>query len=292
MHLVARLVVGNASPVFEKQFGLSSRWKLDFESGMLLRSLEMPLQSTASPVEDFEKLDRNAHCDGEVDRFMEYQDNLNEVSHFFPSVLRAGQHAGLTQQETVAIYGWTSFEFNVINPIAWGKNESTFGVWGKNDELVNCTLSKAEVWPYIDVLISAMNKLPSAQPVGATLWRGSGMSAKELGNVITGGFSSTSTEFGYALEWLQSRRCGGSLWAIESHTSGKDISKFSQFEMESEVLFPMGSRLEVVECSPTTISNARQQQIKDVNTGTCKIDVICMKEAETSPPPTHYLAVV
>merc|ERR1711865_155088 len=73
-----------------------------------------------------------------------------------------------------------------------------------------------------------------------------------LGNVITGGFSSTSLNFDSAFGFVDWR--GGSLWAILSHISGKDISKFSEKAAEAEVLFPAGSRLQVVMCTPSTFS--------------------------------------
>jgi len=172
-------------------------------------------------------------------------------------VLKNGQQAGLTEEETVAIFGWTWRDYKLINPIAWGDDEVQVPEWLYRSHFhhhPNCTLYRADVWPEIEVLLSALNKLPPVQNV--TLWRGSGLSANELGQVITGRFSSTSTNFYTALGFAAS-----SLWVIESSTSGKDIADFSNFE-EGEVLFPLGYRLEVVNCSLTTI-NATQQKIED-----------------------------
>merc|ERR1711865_283534 len=102
-----------------------------------------------------------------------------------------------------------------------------------------------------------------------------------LGNVITGGFSSTSLNFDSAFGFVDWR--GGSLWAILSHISGKDISKFSEKAAEAEVLFPAGSRLQVVMCTPSTFSYHQQQQINSAISNLQRqgkrLDVICMREA-------------
>lgn len=223
----------------------------------------------ATPVEEYEKLDKYAHCNGKVDHYMVYQKNLGLASK---AVLTAGQDAGLLQQETVAIFGWTLGDYEFINKVAWGAAEVSFGV--EPFGFPTCTLSKAEILPYIEVLVSGLNKLPPAVP--ATLWRGSKKSAEELGKLITGGFSSTSRDFGSAFNFVSSS--GGSLWAIESHTSGKDISIFSDKPTEGEVLFAAGSRLEVVECSPTIITDEIRQKVKESEDEYHKkIDIICMK---------------
>lgn len=233
----------------------------------------------ATPVEGFEELDKYAHCNGEVDGYNDYMVYSRNLALAGKGVLTAGQEAGLIQQETVAIFGWSLGDFEFINKIAWGADEVKFGV--EPFGYPTCTLYKSEVWPYIEVLGSGLQKLPSAPP--ATLWRGSKMTAEELGKVITGGFSATSFDFGAAFNFV--KRSGGSLWAIESHTSGKDISTFSDRPAEGEVLFPAGSRLEIVECAPTTVDDARQQMVKEAeeelqrHDPTKKIDIICIKEA-------------
>lgn len=267
--------------------------------------------NTTNYVEDYEKLDRNAHCKPDYEKFegpyMVYQKRLEEARSC-PSkvlcgrckdsmcmrtccwnkhVLQNGQNAGLTQPETVAIYGWTDTDYKFINPIAWGAPSVT--AWGFDQhpfpgaENYTCSFSKAEVWPYIQVLSSALRKLPPAEPV-STLWRGSRQSAKQLGNFISGGFTSTSHRFDTALNFAYLQ--GRSLWAIESHNTGKDIMNCSSVPNEDEVLFGPGSRFKVVECSPTTFSSVQQQELNKVigeleQMGR-KLDVICLKEASAA----------
>lgn len=253
-----------------------------------------------SPTEGFETL--NAHCSTGV--------MFNKTAHFhnFPynvywakirliwkekdyrDVLKTGQEAGLTIHETLAIFGYTTEDYQFINAIAWGSEEGDASVsvmWADNisdkADLV-CSVSSAEAWPYITMIGTALDKLPSVQP--QVLWRGDWRKDDfyfEIGYVtMRTGFTSTSHSADATLEYLAD---GGCLWAIENHTSGKAISSFSAQEQEDEVLFPMGSRFEIVECSPTTISDALRQTIEDINKelhengADNSIDIICMKES-------------
>jgi len=237
----------------------------------------------SGPVEDFKKLDKHMHCKGpDPGPYMVYQRNLESMQGI-PSILRAGQKAGLNQLDTVAIYGWSLAEFEYINPIAWGKDEADLWIYPAHQ--YKCSLSKAEVWPEIEVLNSALSKLPPAKPLGGTLWRGSGQSAKQLGNEIVGGYSSTSRVFDEAFNFVRTK--GGSLWAVESHTSGKDITPFTYagqpfVQSEDEVLFAAGSRLGVVQCSSSTIDAEKHQKIDTANRQLARqgktIDIICLKE--------------
>jgi len=325
------LVAWIASPhdKFESHGGLVNHWELDsqlFRQSKLdskfepVQSLVIPLRSNESPNDAIENINLNAHCEEPTEPFDLYQHNLQTArrserideikgyvqwlprilrnlldravfQHYQP-VLQNGQQAGLTEQETVAIWGWTSMDYIFFNPIAWGAPEVTVPpFWSQHEPNVasTCSVYRADVWPAIEFLVGALNKLPPVQP-NVTLFRGSRQSAEELGPVITGGFSSTSHSFDVAL-----RFAGRTLWAIESCTSGKDITKFSAFPDEEEVLLPMGTRLEVVECSPTTFDDAMQQQILEQNAerwnycireappegceGGSNVTVLCMKEA-------------
>lgn len=274
--LVLNVAVGHAYP---------GSWDVDLLLSPGVTTGAAIAANVTGYVEDYEKLDKHAHCLGPpASTYMVYQQNLQNArtSQQNQHVLQAGQNAGLTQPETVAIYGWTLADYEFINPIAWGA--ASANLWIYPEHKYTCSLSKAEVWPYIQLLNSAVSKLPPAQPVGATLWRGSKQSAKELGNVISGGYSSCSRDFDAAFDFVNWR--GGSLWAIESHTTGKDISKFSEAPSEGEVLFWPDSRLKVVECSSTTINNARQQEInkaiKQLEQQGKKLDVICLQEASAA----------
>jgi len=237
----------------------------------------------SGPVEDFKKLDKHMHCQGpDPGPYKVYQMNLASMQQI-PSILRAGQKAGLNQLDTVAIYGWSLAEYEYINPIAWGKDEASLWIYPAHQ--YKCSLSKAEVWPEIEVLNSALSKLPPAEPLGGTLWRGSGQSAKQLGNEIVGGYSSTSRVFDEAFNFVRNK--GGSLWAVESHTSGKDITPFTYagqpfVQSEDEVLFAAGSRLGVVQCSSSTFDAGKRQKIASANRQLARagktIDIICLKE--------------
>jgi len=266
---------------------MPSRWRVLLQvlvarPVMTFNSSKITLRGSDSPVNGFEKLDKYAHCDGKVDPYMVYQRNLGLSPE---RVLSAGREAGLLQQEAVAIFGWTLGDFEFLNKIAWGAQNVTFGV--EPFGFPHCTLKKADVLPYIEVLVSGLQRLPAAQP--AVLWRGSKRSAKRLGKVIAGGFDSTSRSFDAAFNFVKGS--GGSLWAIESHTAGKDISNFSDKPAEGEVLFPAGSRLEVVDCSPVVITDAIRRKVKEAETPSQKIDIICLKGAPSILVDSYFVLV-
>jgi len=276
MDLALLLVVGSASPGerSESNLGLFGRWNLDsklvsdwkLESELEpLQWLEMPLQSNDSPADGFESLDLNVNCNPAMEPFNLYQYDHDHAED--AGVLEKGMHAGLTEQETSAIFGYTVQDYELLNPIAWGKDEVTVYSNMYDAPVGGCTLYKADMWPEIEVLNSALSKLPPAQPLDATLWRVSGRSAEALGSVIAGGFSSTSRDFNHTLVFARQTRCGhqfgcSSLWAIESHISAPDIAFISHEPGEQEVLFAMGSRLEVKDCAPSTITPAMQTEIE------------------------------
>ena len=49
---------------------------------------------------------------------------------------------------------------------------------------------------------------------------------------------------------------------------------FSDKPAEGEVLFPAGSRLEAVQCSPTIVTDAIRQKVKEAETPSAYIDII------------------
>jgi len=183
-------------------------------------------------------------------------------------VLQNGQEAGLTEQELVAIFGWTVTDYQYIKPISWGADKVEY--FSADDF---CTLYREDVWPEIEVLVGALDKLPQSTFNG-TLWRGwSSETPEDLDRMMangTGGFFSTSRNLEVSLGFA-----GPTLWAIESHHSGKDIAAFSQFN-EEEILFPMGNRMEVVNCSSTTVDDAMWQTINEY---VGNLTVVCVKEA-------------
>lgn len=288
------LISAVAKPAVEHASGLSGRWRLEsqLESqlGMPLHPLQVPQPSNASIVEDFEKFD--VYCSATFDRpkplfhqykglvkYNAYQDNLQEMRDF-EGPLKAGQDAGLTLQESVAIFGYTAQDYHFINSIGRGVDEVIFHP-EDNDKVV-CNISSAQAQPYITVLTTALDKLPPAQP--GTLWRGTGWVTDhdfEIGFVKNlGAFTSTTKTFFTALTYATS-----ALWVIESHTSAKDISNFSRFENEDEVLFPMGTRVEIVGCSPTSLNSAQQQLVDEIRDEGRSTDIICMKETNLPPTP-------
>ena len=107
----------------------------------------------ADAVVGFMKLDKQKHCQGcvafdqtgrqqpcslskaeaaEVAPFMVYERNLEKTRHPLRTeqqdILQNGQKAGLTQVETVALYGWSDCDDRYINPIAWGADNATIAV--------------------------------------------------------------------------------------------------------------------------------------------------------------------
>eukprot|EP00928_Gymnodinium_smaydae_P023159 TRINITY_DN19221_c0_g1_i1.p1 TRINITY_DN19221_c0_g1~~TRINITY_DN19221_c0_g1_i1.p1 ORF type:complete len:293 (+),score=48.74 TRINITY_DN19221_c0_g1_i1:108-986(+) len=212
-------------------------------------------------IEGFEKLDKWHRCEKKVGKCEVYKHNLGRAKFSgFPSALENAQAAGLNEHEGAALFGWTTGDFRFLNPIARGLKEVTFEDYPSGVKTI-CTLSSQEVLPYVQVVSSALRKLPPA-PSGQTLWRGHRRTVpSEVGSlVIFRGFTSTSYNRDESLTFAAQPNAGRSaqrsLLGIKEHVSGRIISKFSARRQEAEVLFPVDTCFEVVPASENAVDDA------------------------------------
>jgi len=186
---------------------------------------------------------------------MVYEHNRSRAaSTGFPSRLIIGSNLGLTDHETAAIFGWTTGDYRLVNPIARGSQEVEFEDYPflpNKTTKAKCRLSREDVIPYALFLSSALSKLP-ALPSQQMLWRGHRRRVNnKVGNVIAmKGFTSATRDRENALEFTVKSNEGSSdkrtLLGILEHPSGRCISKISARSDEMEVLFPTNTSFEVV----------------------------------------------
>ncbi|CAE8592984.1 unnamed protein product [Polarella glacialis] len=202
-------------------------------------------------IEVFERLDKWKRCDREVGEFLVCQQNTSRAKYNgFPSTLEVGIAQGLTSHEVAALFGWTTGDFRFINPIARGLQEVTFEDYPNAATKVLCSLTRHEVLPYVQLISSALRKLPACP--GQRLWRGHRRAVpSELGTVLVlRGFTSASYDRDESIRFAAQVNAGKSvkrtLIAFEEHFSGRSIAKLSARRREAEVLFPLDTRFQVV----------------------------------------------
>lgn len=224
---------------------------------------ELPPRDDA---EAFEKLNKWKRCERDVGEFMVYQQHLQRAEYNgFPSSLEVGRGMGLTAHQVAALMGWTTGDFRFVNPVARGEAEATFEDYPSGVKAL-CRLAREEVMPYVHVLASALQALPPVPP-GQRLWRGHRMRmSNEAGSVIAlSGFTSATYDRDEALRFAtqvtdSERSAQRTLIAIEEHSSGRSIAKFSARRGELEVLFPLNRRFQVL---PGERADADERAVQD-----------------------------
>lgn len=227
---------------------------------------EQPLDPAT--VEAYERLDKWKGCllPGAPSRNVYKYNRSRAASTGFPSKLQIGFNLGLTDHETAAVFGWTTGDYRLVNPIARGLQTVEFDDFPfLPNEMINarCRLSREDVVPYVCVLSSALSKLP-ALPPRQRLWRGHRrrMGRAEVGSVIKmGGFTSVTRDRENALDFAAKSNEGRSdkrtLLGILEHSGGRCVSKLSARPDEMEVLFPRGATFEVVDPPGDTFGDDR-----------------------------------
>jgi len=176
----------------------------------------------------------------------------------FPTRLAVGSKLGLTDHETAAVFGWTTGDYRLINPVARGAKFAEFDEYPFLPQKLTkarCRLSREDVLPYVRVLESALSKLPSSGlPPRQRLWRGHRRRLIHLtvGSVLTmDGFTSVTRDREEALQFAAKTNEGRSdrrtLIAILEHSSARCVARLSARPNETEALFPPGARFEVVD---------------------------------------------
>ena len=185
-----------------------------------------------------------------------YKYNRSRAAAGFPTRLEVGSNLGLTDHETTAIFGWTTGDYRLLNPIARGARVSEFDDYPflpQDMVKVKCKLTRDDVMPYIRVLSSALSKLP---PLSSQqrLWRGHRrrLRPSSVGSIIRmKGFTSVTRDRDNALEFAAKTNEGRSeqrtLIGVLEHSSGRCISKLSARPGEMEVLFPTDTTFEIVD---------------------------------------------
>jgi len=223
-------------------------------------------QLDAKTIDAYERLDKWKRCNvddipgstTEVPSRLVYQHNRKRAAGTgFPTRLTTGNNLGLTDHETAAIFGWTTGDYRLLNPIARGLPMVEFDEYPflpNKTTKVKCQLTREEVMPYILVLSSALSKLPvlSSQQ---RLWRGHKRAthpSAKIGSIIEmRGFTSVTRDREIALEFAIKSNEGRSnkrtLICILEHSTARAISKLSARPNETEVLFPPGRIFEIVD---------------------------------------------
>lgn len=205
-------------------------------------------------VEAFERLDKWRGCERNIGQHLVCKENIKRAKYSgFPSSLELAEQAGLTQQEAAALFGWSTGDFRFVNQVARGAPEAVFDDYPQGQK-ATCRLSRAEVEPYVAMVSTALRKLPAECP--QRLWRGHRRPlSTDLAAIVTlDGFASFAQDRDEALKFVKQANAGTSsqrtVLVVESHHSGRSISRFSARRQEAEVLFPLGCRFRVVEPPP------------------------------------------
>ena len=157
--------------------------------------------------------------------------------------------ASLTPDELTAIYLYTmsTSVFTNLNKALRDENRDALKPW----------------FPFLRLLILALEKLPSIER--QTLWRGV---AEDVGSVFNDGdihtwwsINSCSAVLNIAELFLNKM---GTLFAIEV-VGGKDISAFSAFPTEQEIVLLPGTRLVAKSQSQSNEYRYRTVHLKEIN---------------------------
>eukprot|EP00933_Yihiella_yeosuensis_P022482 TRINITY_DN17708_c0_g1_i1.p1 TRINITY_DN17708_c0_g1~~TRINITY_DN17708_c0_g1_i1.p1 ORF type:complete len:275 (-),score=61.08 TRINITY_DN17708_c0_g1_i1:376-1200(-) len=220
------------------------------------------MEVTEPDLQGFESLDKWKRCERDTEEFLVFQKHLARAKYNgFPSTLEFGKEMGLTDHEVSAVFGWTTGDFRFVNPIARGLDEVTFEDYPGGNKAM-CHLRREEVLPYIQVLSSALRKLPPTASRQQRLWRGHRRPVpSEPGTVLMfRGFTSTSYDRDESLRFAAQTNAGQSvartLLAIEEHFSGRTVAKLSARKGEVEVLFPLNRYFEVIDGEASSADQA------------------------------------
>jgi hypothetical protein len=268
---------------------------------------------TAAPLLDevtirgYERLDKwkgspSPSTGGAAISRLVYQHNRARASCGFPTRLAVGNKFGLSDHETSALFGWTTGDYRLINPIARDAEARVvefdeYPFLPQDTNKVKCRLSREDVLPYVRVMQSALSKLPALQD-RQRLWRGH---RRPFPNTRPGtimqmdGFTSTTRDRDRALEFAAKSNEGRSqkrtLVCILQHQNAKCIGKLSARRQESEVLFAPGTVLQVVDPPGDTYENdaaavqrATEKMRKISNLSEATIDLIYVREVAHQTP--------
>lgn len=237
-------------------------------------------------------------CSKAVSRPVYQHNRARAAATGFPTRLAVGTKLGLSEHETSSVFGWTTGDYRLINPIARdiGARVVEFDEYPflpQDTAKVKCRLAREDVLPYIRVLQSALSKVPALQD-RQRLWRGHRRQFcnrdTRPGSIIRlDGFTSTTRDRDRALEFATKANEGRSqkrtLMCILQHENAKCISKLSARREEGEVLFSPGTILEVVDPPGDTYKNdadavqravERMRKLESMSEAT--IDLIYAKE--------------
>ena len=246
-------------------------------------------------IEGFEQLNKWKEClvDATAPKRMVFEHNRKRAAgNGFPSSIEIGDTFGLTEHEVSALFGWTTGDYRFINPIARGEETVEFEDYPflpTQLTKAKCRLHRNDVLPYVQVLNSALSKLPllvSSQ----VLWRGHRRKLLETSvgsKVVMKGFTSVSRDRDNALAFCVKANEGRSnrrtLLAFLDHHSSRCIAKFSARKDEMEVMFPLDSTFEVV-CEPEGTSEKDKQAVREAverlrkELPDAEIDLVYLKE--------------
>ena len=152
----------------------------------------------------------------------------------------------LTLNESAAIYLYTMSTcfFRLLNETLRAENRSALKPW----------------FPFLKIFINALEKLPSSK---LTVWRAVALAIDHFpfdNNMITWwGVNSTSTNIN-TIQSLPTEK--STLFTIEA-LNGKDITEYSAFPDEQEVILIPGTRLRIITSASNIIGNSSNVHLEE-----------------------------
>ena len=187
-------------------------------------------------IQELQQMNRKSLLGCENLPFMSLEEAVKTIADFQPTVTDDSKKAKefcrkntiLTLNESAAIYLYTMDRpfYSALNQALRAENPQALEPWSA----------------YLNLLITALRKLPSCS---TTMWRGV---AGDIGSEFNqntkhtwGSITSCSSQINVAACFAGQK---GILFCINA-IHGKDITKYSEFQGESEIILMPGTRLQV-----------------------------------------------
>lgn len=181
-----------------------------------------------------------------------FDKNLSTITKLREKKPQSETLNALTDEEAVALKGYTSQDYEMINPFLRGAESVTLRIEGKTQKLTQQDLAP-KLQPYIDMVGSGLDKLPVYTGTRA-IYRVTNLPQTTI-ETIENSWNKTTSSWNtpaeisdpafqsatLSLRTIKNGMGGRSaphLLIISSQKSGKEVSDVSSHENEREVLFP------------------------------------------------------
>jgi len=164
----------------------------------------------------------------------------------------------LLPEEVAALWSYANTDADIINQIARGADKAEFEDYhsgpGLKNTVVQCSLTKKDMLPWIKFLNAGLNKMPSAAP--GRLYRVVGFDAEGTPGSIAPitGFSSFSEDFNVAKCFVEEQKKDGiqpTIFVMDKHSSGRQLKQMggvlAKWVVYKEVVFSVGTKFVIEE---------------------------------------------